>query len=120
MDDVFILNENNTDAARSGLLRLHDTVGRREADRPEAALSPDELLALFRAADPTRNAACLTWLLRTYAAGGYRLEDLSKAHDTLVAFARLRGCLPNTATMDGEVRNPRKLGSHVTLHRCGR
>ena len=115
MDDVFILNGDGTNAARSGLLRLHDAVGRRELGRPEAALSPDELLALFRAADPTRNAACLPWLLRTYAAGGYRLEDLSKAHDTLAAFARLRGLLPNTATIDGEVRNPRKLGSHLTL-----
>ena len=115
MDDVFILNESGTDAARSGLLRLHDAVGRREPGRPEAALSPEELLARFRAADPTRNAACLPWLLRTYAAGGYRLEDLSKAYDTLVTFARLRGLLPDTATIDGETRNPRKLGSHMTL-----
>ena len=113
--DAFILNENGNDAARSGLLRLHDTVGHREAGRPEAALSPDELLSRFRAADPTRNAAYLPWLLRTYAVGGYRLEDLSKAHDTLAAFARLRGQLPNMSTIDGEVRNPRKLGSHMTL-----
>ena len=113
--DVFILNENGTDAARAGLFRLHDAVGRRESGRPEAALSPEELLARFRAADPTRNGACLPWLLRTYAAGGYRLEDLSKAYDTLAAFARLRGQLPNTATIDGETRNPRKLGSHITL-----
>ena len=115
MDDVFILNENGNNAARSGLLRLHDVVGRREPGCPEAALSPEELLARFRAADPTRNAAFLPWLLRTYAAGGYRLEDLSKAHDTLVTFARLRGLLPNTATIDGEARNPRRLGSHITL-----
>ena len=115
MDDVFILNESGTDAARSGLLRLHDAVGRRESGRPEAALSPEELLARFRVADPTRNAACLPWLLRTYAAGGYRLEDLSKAHNTLAEFARLRGLLPNTSTIDGETRNPRKLGSHTTL-----
>ena len=92
--DQFILNENGIDAARLGLLRLRDVVGRREPSRPEASLSPDELLSRFRAADPTRNAACLPWLLRTYAAGGYRLEDLSKAHDTLVTFARLRGLLP--------------------------
>ena len=109
------LNENGADAARSGLLRLHDAVGRREAGRPESALSPDELLSRFRAADPTRNAAYLPWLLSTYAAGGYRLEDLSKAYDTLAAFARLRRQLPDTATIDGEVRNPRKLGSHITL-----
>ena len=115
MDDLSTLKENGNDAARLGLLRLHDAVVRRESGRPEASLSPEELLAQFRAADPTRNAACLTWLLRTYAAGGYRLEDLSKAHDTLVAFARLRGCLPNTAIIDGETRNPRKLGSHLTL-----
>ena len=115
MDDIFILNENGNNAAHSGLLRLHDAVGRRESERPEAALSPEELLARFRAADPTRNAAFLPWLLRTYAAGGYRLEDLSKAHDTLVTFARLRGLLPNTTTIDGEIRNPRKLGSHMTL-----
>ena len=113
--DVFILKENDTDAARAGLLRLHEAVGRREPGRPEAALSPDELLSRFRTSDPTRNAACLPWLLRTYAAGGYRLEDLSKAHDTLAAFARLRGQLPNTATIGGETRNPRKLGSHLTL-----
>ena len=113
--DAFILNKNGTDAARTGLLRLQDAVVRREPGRPEAALSPEELLSRFRASDPTRNAACLPWLLRTYAAGGYRLEDLSKAHDTLVAFARLRGCLPNTAIIDGETRNPRKLGSHLTL-----
>ena len=113
--DQFILNENGIDAARLGLLRLRDVVGRREPSRPEAVFSPDELLALFRAADPTRNAACLPWLLRTYAAGGYRLEDLSKAYDTLTAFTRLRSLLPNTDTIDGETRNPRKLGSHVTL-----
>ena len=95
-------------------MRLHDAVHMSEPDSPEVAL-PEELLARFRAADPTRNASCLPWLLRTYAAGGYRLEDLSKAHDTLAAFARLRGQLPNTATIDGETRNPRKLGSHVTL-----
>ena len=112
MDNVFILNENSTDTALS---ILHDAVCRREPGRPEAALSPDELLSRFRAADPTRNAACLPWLLRTYAAGGYRLEDLSKAQDTLVTFARLRGQLPNTDTIDGETRNPRKLGSHTTL-----
>ena len=115
MDNSPTLNKNGTDAARSGLLRLHDAVCRRELGRPEAALSPDELLARFRAADPSRNAVCLPWLLRTYAAGGYRLEDLSKAHDTLAAFARLRGLLPNMATIDGETRNPRKLGSHLTL-----
>ena len=115
MDNVFILNEDGTDAAHSGLLRLHDAVHTRESGRPESALSPDDLLARFRASDPTRNAACLPWLLRTYAAGGYRLEDLSKAYDTLAAFARLRGLLPNTDTIDGEVRNPRKLGSHTTL-----
>ena len=115
MDDVFILNENGTDAARLGLLRLHDAVRTREPGRPEAALSPEELLSRFRAADPTRNAACLPWLLRTYAAEGYRLEDLSRAYDTLAAFARLRGLLPNTDIIDGETRNPRKLGSHVTL-----
>ena len=115
MDDLSTLNENDNDASRAGLLRLHDAVGRREEGRPEAALSPDDLLSRFRAADPTRNASCLPWLLRTYAAGGYRLEDLSKAHDTLVTFARLRGQLPNTTTIDGETRNPRKLGSHTTL-----
>ena len=115
MDDVFILNENDTDSAQTGLLRLHDAVVRREHGRPETTLSPEELLTRFRAADPTRNAACLPWLLRTYAAGGYRLEDLSKAHDTLMTFVRLRGLLPKTATIDGETRNPRKLGSHVTL-----
>ena len=113
--DAFILNKNGTDAARSGILLLHDAVVRREPGRIEAALSPDELFSRFRAADPTRNAACLPWLLRTYAAGGYRVEDLSKAYDTLAAFARLRGQLPNTATIDGETRNPRKLGSHLTL-----
>ena len=115
MDDISTLNQNDTDAARSGLLRLHEAVRKREPGRPEVQLSPDELLARFRASDPTRNAACLPWLLRTYASGGYRLEDLSKAHDTLVTFARLRGLLPNTATIDGETRNPRKLGSHITL-----
>ena len=115
MDDVFILNQNSTDAARSGLLRLHEAVLKREPNRPEVKLSPDELLARFRAADPTRNGSCLSWLLKTYTSGGYRLEDLSKAYDTLVTFARLRGQLPNTATIDGETRNPRKLGSHVTL-----
>ena len=115
MNDIFILNENDTDAFRSGLLRLHDAVGHREPGRPESALSPEELLARFRAADPTRNGACLPWLLRTYASEGYRLEDLSKAYDTLAAFARLRGLLPNTTTIDGEIRNPRKLGSHMTL-----
>ena len=96
-------------------MRLYEAVHTREPDRPEAALPPEDLLARFRAADPTRNGACLPWLLRTYSTGGYRLEDLSKAHDTLIALARLRGQLPNTATIDGEVRNPRKLGSHVTL-----
>ena len=115
VDGVSILNKNITETVRLGSLSLHDAVYRREPGRPEASLSSDELLSLFRTADPTRNGACLQWLLRTYAAGGYLLEDLSKAHDTLVTFARLRGLLPNTATIDGEIRNPRKLGSHVTL-----
>ena len=115
MDDVFISNGNGTNASRVGLLSLHDAVCRREPGRTETTLSPEELLSRFRAADPTRNATCLSWLLRTYTTGGYRLEDLPRAHDTLAAFARLRGLLPNTATIDGEVRNPRKLGSHITL-----
>ena len=115
MDDVFILNQDGTDAARLIIIRLHEAVRTREPDRPEAALSHQELLAQFRTADPTRNGSCLTWLLSTYAAGGYRLEYLSKAHDTLTAFARFRGYLPDTAIIDGETRNPRKLGSHATL-----
>ena len=115
MDDVFTLNKSSAYEVRLVLQPLHDAVQRREPNSPEARLPPEELLAQFRTADPTRNGACLPWLLRTYAAGGYRLEDLSKAHDTLAAFARLRSLLPNTATIDGETRNPRKLGSHMTL-----
>ena len=98
-----------------GLLSLHEAVRKREPDRPEAVILPEELMAQFRAADPTRNGSCLSWLLRTYVTGGYLLEDLGKAYDTLQNFARLREQLPVTATIDGETRNPRKLGSHMTL-----
>ena len=40
MDDVFILNQNDTDAARLTLIGLHEAVRTREPDRPEVALSP--------------------------------------------------------------------------------
>ena len=105
----------STEAVRLGLLRLHEAVRLREPSRPETAFSPEALLDLFRTADPTRNASCLPWLLRTYAAGGYRLEDLPKAYETLEAFARLRQRLPDSAVINREIRNPRKLGSHMTL-----
>ena len=113
--DVSHLSKDGTDVVYASLLRLQQAVQRREPGSLEASLSPEKLLVRFREADPTRNAAYVPWLLRTYASGGYLIEDLSKAHDTLVTFARLRQKLPNTATIDGEIRNPRKLGSHITL-----
>ena len=113
MDNLSVSDDNAI--ARFGLLSLHEAVRLREADCPEKSLSPSGLLELFRAADPTRNAACLPWLLRTYTFGGYRLEDLTEVCNVLKTFMRLRGRLPDTASIDGETRNPRKLGSHMTL-----
>lgn len=47
----------------------------------------------FAEADPTRNHAATQWLVLTYIANGFHFEDLGKARETLVAFARHRARL---------------------------
>lgn len=54
----------------------------------------ESLLQRFAAADPSRNKSATQWLVFTYIAGGFLLEDLPKARDTLVAFAQHRKRLP--------------------------
>ena len=59
--------------------------------RKGPALTAEEAVLMFAAADPTHNKSMTRWLVTTYLKGGFRHEDInggieSKAFDTLNAF----------------------------------
>ena len=55
---------------------------------------PEAAVLRFRAHDPSPNASATQWLVTTYVRGGFRLEDLPKARDTLAWFSLHRAKLP--------------------------
>jgi hypothetical protein len=60
-----------------------------------------QALEVFASADPSHNKSATQWLINTYMAGGFRLEDIlhedNKVLETLVQFGLYRGKLPVSA-----------------------
>jgi len=55
--------------------------------------SPSAVIAKFAEFDPTANKALTQWLVVAYMGGGFRLEDLAKARETLELFVEHGGKL---------------------------
>jgi hypothetical protein len=54
----------------------------------------ESLVLRFAKADPSVNKSATQWLIQTFLAHGFLLEDLGKAHSTLTLFRRTRHRLP--------------------------
>jgi len=68
------------------------------------SVDPAGLLLTLAEADPSRNKSATQWLVLTYIAGGFLLEDLDKARDTLLIFSRHRRRLREDARDLGRYR----------------
>jgi len=61
----------------------------REVEKlPEEQIPAQVVSLILEKADPTRNKGMTAWLVRQYAQGGLRLEDLGTANETLTMFQR--------------------------------
>jgi hypothetical protein len=70
-------------------LRKDTSAEAREVEKLPQEKIPGELVSLImEKADPTQNKGMTTWLVRQYAQGKLRLEDLGTANETLTMFRR--------------------------------
>jgi hypothetical protein len=70
-------------------LRKDTSTEAREVEKLPAQQIPAHLVSLILGkADPTQNKGMTDWLVRQYAEGNLRLEDLGTANDTLTMFRR--------------------------------
>ena len=118
---------------RPRLLRIRELYGRdlvaaAQGGVDESAEGIEQILRKFAEADPTSNKSATQWLVRTFLGKGFRIEDLGKATDTLIAFARHRSRLPDHERDLGRYRSLAELWkaikpfaeSHVEEEPAGR